>query len=77
MKHWTEKEELMASIWTSVLGQAIRSPEAQFLALGGSSLLAMQVAAEAADKFGRPVSVADVLMSTTLRELVSVIEIGK
>ncbi|MCS3519249.1 phosphopantetheine-binding protein [Bradyrhizobium elkanii] len=67
----------MASIWSSVLGQAIRSPEAEFLALGGSSLLAMQVAAEATDKFARPVSVADVLMSTSLRDLVSVIESGK
>lgn len=76
-RRWTEKEELMASIWTAVLGQTIWSPEAQFLALGGSSLLAMQIAAEATDKFGSPVSVADVLMSTSLRDLVSVIEVGK
>ncbi|MGY3621900.1 phosphopantetheine-binding protein [Bradyrhizobium sp. USDA 10063] len=77
MRHWTEKEKLMASIWTSVLGQAIRSPEAQFLALGGSSLLAMQIAAKATDRFGRTVSVADVLMSASLRDLVSGIEVGE
>lgn len=75
MGHLTEKEKLMAAIWASVLGQAIRSPRADFFALGGSSLLAMQIAAEASNKFGKPVSAADVLMSSSLRDLVSAIEV--
>jgi hypothetical protein len=76
MTRLTENEMLMASIWTAVLGRAIRAPEADFLALGGSSLLAMQIAAEASSKFGRAVSVVDVLTSSSLRDLVSAIEDG-
>jgi hypothetical protein len=74
MAYLTENEKIMAAIWASVLGQVIRSPEVDFFALGGSSLLAMQIAAEASDKFGKPVSLVDVLMSSSLRDLVSGIE---
>lgn len=75
MGNLSEKEKLMANIWASVLGQAIRSPEAEFFTLGGSSLLAMQIAAEASNTFGKPVSAVDVLMSSSLRDLVSGIEV--
>lgn len=74
MADLTDKEKLMATIWASALGQTIRSPNADFLALGGSSLLAMQIAAEASKKFGKHVSVVDILMSSSLRELVSSME---
>lgn len=74
MSDLTDKEKLMAAIWAAALGQTIRSPNADFLTLGGSSLLAMQIAAEASKRFGKHISVVDILMSSSLRELVSSME---
>ena len=74
MTKLTANEQVMAAIWTTVLGQVVRAPDADFFALGGSSLLAMQIAAEASDKFGKPVSVVDVLMNSSLASLVATIE---
>jgi hypothetical protein len=74
MTKLTANEQVMAAIWTTVLGQVVRAPDADFFALGGSSLLAMQIAAEASAKFGKAVSVVDVLMNSSLGSLVSAIE---
>jgi len=74
MSQMTEGEKKMAAIWAAALGQRIADPEADFLSLGGSSLLAAQVAVEASAKFGKHVNLVDVLLSTSLRELVSTIQ---
>lgn len=65
----------MASIWSKVLGCEISDPMANFMDLGGSSLLAAQVARTASDQFGTKISVVDVIVASSLREFVSEIEV--
>ena len=64
----------MARIWSMVLGIEVSDPSANFMELGGSSLLAAQVAARASDKFGCKISVVDVIVSTNLRDFCGEVE---
>jgi acyl carrier protein len=45
-----------------------------FLTLGGSSLTAMEVVAQVADRLGRKVSVRDLLDATSLREFAALVD---
>lgn len=71
---FTTAEQQMASIWSKVLGCEISDPMANFMDLGGSSLLAAQVARTASDQFGTKISVVDVIVAPSLREFVGEIE---
>lgn len=70
----TAVEQRMARIWSKVLGCEVSDPMANFMDLGGSSLLAAQVAKSASDQFGTKVSVVDVIVAPSLREFVGEIE---
>ena len=70
----TASEQKMASIWSSALGFEISNPMANFMDLGGSSLLAAQVAKSASDQFGKKISVVDIIVAENLRELVGEID---
>ena len=64
----TTVEEALVRICASVLDKNLVSLDDNFFSLGGDSLLAMQVVAEAADR-GLQVSLLDVFESATLDEL--------
>jgi hypothetical protein len=70
----TAAEQQMASIWSEVLGCEVSDPMANFMDLGGSSLLAAQVARAASDRFGIKIIVVDVIVAPSLREFVGEIE---
>lgn len=71
---FTAAEQQMASIWSKVLGCEISDPMDNFMDLGGSSLLAAQVARAASDRFGTKIRVVDVIVAPSLRELVGEME---
>ncbi|MCT8347108.1 amino acid adenylation domain-containing protein [Photorhabdus temperata] len=64
----TPAEVLLAKIWSNILGPFKVSPEADFFALGGDSLLAIQIIAEA-EKKGLMIDLARLFKSPTLREV--------
>ena len=66
----TVAEQEMAKIWSMVLGFDVSDPFANFMDLGGSSLLAAQVAAKASEQIGGKISVVDVIVAGSLREFV-------
>lgn len=70
----TADEQKMAAIWSNVLGCEVTDPEANFMDLGGSSLLAAQVAKTATTQFGIKISVVDVIVAQSLREFVGELE---
>ncbi|OWO83557.1 hypothetical protein B5C26_06270 [Photorhabdus luminescens] len=62
----TEDEALLAKIWQQVLGPFDAVPEADFFSLGGDSILAIQVIAEA-EKQGLMIELGTLFRSPTLR----------
>lgn len=70
----TAREQEMAEIWSKALGFEVNDPTANFMDLGGSSLLAAQVASKATEAFGFKVSVVDVIVSPSLRAFVGELE---
>lgn len=69
-KALTAAEQEMATIWLNALGFDVSDPSANFMDLGGSSLLAAQVATKATEKFGSKINVVDVIVAPNLRALV-------
>ena len=61
-------EQALADIWQEVLPKARLHPQAQFLAAGGTSLLALKVSALVAQKLGRELRPVDVLLYPVLSE---------
>ena len=68
----TEKE--LAQMWATVLDVDRVGATDDFLTLGGSSLTAMEVVAQVADRLGRKVSVRDLLDATSLREFAALVD---
>ncbi|PHM44687.1 linear gramicidin synthetase subunit D [Xenorhabdus mauleonii] len=66
----TEDEALLAKIWQQVLGPFDAVPEADFFALGGDSILAIQVIAEA-EKQGLVIELGTLFRNPTLRGICS------
>jgi amino acid adenylation domain-containing protein len=64
----TESEELLAAVWSAVLGRESIGAEDNFFALGGDSIGAIQVAARAAS-LGLSLDARDVFQHQTVREL--------
>ncbi len=69
----TATAELLAGIWSEVLGCGPVGADANFFALGGDSMLAVQVCARAR-KAGLPLAVEDLFRTPTLDELASQVE---
>ncbi|MEC3978306.1 non-ribosomal peptide synthetase [Amycolatopsis sp. H20-H5] len=74
-----EVEELIAGVWSEVLGRDRISADDDFFALGGHSLVALRVVARLKKNFGVPVSTKDVYRHPRLSDLarhVSVLAAG-
>jgi amino acid adenylation domain-containing protein len=69
-------EQLVADVWSDVLGQAITSADDNFFAHGGDSLRATQVAADLKRRGVRGAEVAELLGRQTLGEFSSVCVVG-
>ncbi|MFI9360983.1 non-ribosomal peptide synthetase [Kitasatospora sp. NPDC053057] len=61
----------LREVWQEVLGVPEVDPQANFIELGGNSILAMQVSARVLQRFGLRIDAVDVLMADTLAELAS------
>lgn len=62
-------EPALAAIWADVLGVDHVSPDDDFFALGGTSLLAMQIVARASDEFGVDVALDALFEAPTVAGL--------
>jgi amino acid adenylation domain-containing protein len=66
--------EVVAGIWTDVLGVEAAGPEDDFFALGGHSLLAMKLIHDVNEAFGVELTVRSLLVEPTLDALVREVE---
>jgi acyl-CoA synthetase (AMP-forming)/AMP-acid ligase II len=64
----TPTEETVAEIWATALDTDTVSASADFLRIGGSSLSAMEVVGQVAERLGRAVRVRDLMDSQSLRD---------
>lgn len=64
----TPTEEVVADIWATALDLDEVSATADFLHIGGSSLSAMEVVSQVAERLGKTVRVRDLMDATSLRE---------
>lgn len=71
---WSSAERLLAGLWSEVLGIDNIAVDANFFALGGSSLMAMQIVSRLRRTIQREVPVIALFDSPTIRELAVVIE---
>jgi amino acid adenylation domain-containing protein/non-ribosomal peptide synthase protein (TIGR01720 family) len=69
-------EDLLAEIWTRVLGRAPAGRDADFIAHGGHSLLAMQVLARVRRVFGLEIAIDRFFARPTLAALAAQIDSG-
>ncbi|MFJ2863931.1 amino acid adenylation domain-containing protein [Kitasatospora sp. NPDC087314] len=60
-------EEALAELWRDLLGAELRSAHESFFAVGGASVLAVELSARVADRFGVRVTPAELLAAGTLR----------
>ncbi|HEV2149507.1 MAG TPA: amino acid adenylation domain-containing protein, partial [Longimicrobiaceae bacterium] len=70
----TPAEELLAGIWSAVLGAGRVGAHDGFFELGGHSLLAMRVASRVREAFGAELPLAAVFEARTLAELAARVE---
>jgi amino acid adenylation domain-containing protein len=68
-------EETLCAIWAEVLELERVGVEDNFFAVGGHSLLAMQVASRAQEAFGVPVSLRDLFETPTVAALADSVEV--
>jgi amino acid adenylation domain-containing protein len=74
----TPTEEILAELWTELLAlETPPGPEDDFFALGGDSLLSLQLLAAIEQRLGHRPPVASLYRSTTLGALASEIDRGK
>jgi surfactin family lipopeptide synthetase A len=69
----TPIEEALAAIWAEVLGQERLSIHDNFLALGGHSLRATQIASRVRDAFRVEIPLGNLLQASTIAEMTLVI----
>lgn len=62
-------EDVIAEIWSELLGQPVAGPDADFLELGGHSMLAIRSAARLGERLGVQVAALEVLRHPTVGEL--------
>ena len=70
----TPTEELVAKIWSEVLGLSKLDPDAGFFDLGGHSLLATQVVSRIRDLLGVDLELRELLENLTVRSLAVLLE---
>jgi amino acid adenylation domain-containing protein len=70
----SEVEEVVAGIWSEVLGIEAAGPEDDFFASGGHSLLAMKLIHDVNEAFDVELTVRSLLVEPTLRALVGEVE---
>ena len=64
----SEREQLLAAVWSMVLEQPVTAPDDNFFALGGHSLKAMRLVALLEEQHGWALPVGDVFQLPTLAE---------
>ncbi|MEM7483532.1 MAG: condensation domain-containing protein, partial [Acidobacteriota bacterium] len=67
-------EELLAAIWSDVLGTQRIAPDDSFFSLGGHSLVASRVVAQVRDRFGVELPLRQIFETPRLNELATKIE---
>jgi len=60
----------VADIWSDAFGRRIKDYNADFISIGGTSLLAAHIAAEISSQSGKKISLVDVIVSSSIRQLV-------
>jgi amino acid adenylation domain-containing protein len=70
----TPSEEVLAGIWSELLGRSPESPEDDFFEIGGHSLLATQVVSRVREAFGVEIQVPEIFAASRLRDLAAQIE---
>jgi len=65
----TALEKAVAEAFAGLLGADVHSVDDDFFALGGHSLLAMRLAAELRRTLGRPLTVGQIMVASTVRQL--------
>lgn len=74
----TPVDQVVASCWSEVLGRPIDEVyTSDFFALGGSSLLAVRLAAELGDRLGIEVSIRDVFSNPSVRQMQAAISLDR
>ncbi|MFD8497759.1 condensation domain-containing protein [Amycolatopsis sp. NPDC059657] len=61
-------ERRLATVWSELLGVPVTSPDADFFALGGQSLLAMRVISKVREDLGVPLPIEDVFQASRLAD---------
>ncbi|MFM9442626.1 condensation domain-containing protein [Streptomyces acidiscabies] len=67
-------EDVIAEIWSDLLGQPVAGPDADFFELGGHSMLAIRTAARLGERLGVQVAALEVLRHPTVGELATHIQ---
>ncbi len=67
-------ETTIAHAFSELLGVEVTDAQADFFALGGHSLLAMRLAARLTRELGRPVTVGQVMIASTVEKLATAVE---
>ncbi|QSB06675.1 type I polyketide synthase [Natronoglycomyces albus] len=70
-------QQLIAAIWSEVLGREVRSAEDDFFALGGHSLLATRVLALLRERHGIELRLRDLLSSSTVSACAGLIDVSE
>jgi amino acid adenylation domain-containing protein len=70
----TPSEEVLAGIWSELLGRSPEGPEDDFFDIGGHSLLATQVVSRVREAFGIEIQVPEIFAASRLRDLAVQIE---
>jgi amino acid adenylation domain-containing protein len=70
----TPSEELIAGIWSELLGRSPEGPEDDFFEIGGHSLLATQVVSRVREAFGVEIQVPEIFAASRLRDLAVQVE---
>jgi aryl carrier-like protein len=63
------EERILLALWAELLEQPVAGPDADFLRLGGTSLLAMRVSARLRYEHGIQITMPEVLENPTVAEL--------
>jgi amino acid adenylation domain-containing protein len=67
-------EEMLASLWSDVIGCATVKPDDNFFALGGDSLLATRLVRLVAERLGLSLPLASIFTSATLADLAQAVD---
>jgi MFS family permease len=71
---WTAAETAMAGLWEEILGHRPATPDDDFFALGGDSLLATRLLGRARERWGPALAASELLARSTLEGMSAVAE---